>query len=285
MSEPGRWLSNLWGSVLQSLDDAALRFGRFWRTNPHDLARFGSRLARALPAARWSPLILSRDGAASQTVRTFARGLGPVLLLGITLGLGFGSVADRFGMLLRPLVDETFLLAMVRDGMPLILSLLLTARTGASVAARLGDDRQTPFGGGPASAPQLVRSSLPHLVAGPITAWLFYQIATALLLAGYQSGGDPGDLAGALADIGFPLHPDLALGGAVAEGGAKTALFGFVIAYVSSALGIAANERSYDRPKDRAIGLQDAVWESGVTSIIVCVLSVILWWNVQGGLP
>lgn len=272
-----------WATLVEIIDEAYATTRRIWWYNSRDLVSFGPRLGRAIPGgATWSTLA-SRQGALGQCVRTFVRGIGPVVLLGIAIGLGLGVIADRFGMILLPLVEQTFVLAMVRDGMPLILALLLTARTGASVAARLGDNRQTRFEQGHANSRELVASVVPHLIAGAVTSYAFYRVAILLLIAGYRSGGDPWDLLTELVAGGlFPLDHEPELGPSAADGGAKAGLYGFIIAYVSSAMGISANERSYQSDRERAEALQDAVWESGLTSIVVCLLAAIIWWNVRG---
>ncbi len=274
-----------WATLVEILDEAFSTTRRIWWYNPQDLVLFGPRLLRAIPDGGWLAALFSRRGARGQIPRTFVRGIGPVVLLGIAVGLGLGVVADRFGMILLPLVEQTFVLAMVRDGMPLILALLLTARTGASVAARLGDNRQTRFDQEHANSPELVGGVVPHLLAGAVTAWLFYWAAIVFLIAGYRSGGDPGDLlANVVAGGFFPLDQERELSQSGADGAAKAALFGFIIAYVSSALGISANERSYASERARAEALQDAVWESGLTSIVFCLVAAIIWWNVRGGM-
>jgi ABC-type transporter Mla maintaining outer membrane lipid asymmetry permease subunit MlaE len=268
----------------QSLDSAAKRLHKTWWTNPRVLVTFGLRLGGAVFAVGVRPRFPSLITLGRQIFRTFFRGIAPVVVLAFAVGLGLGAVADRFGVLLLPLVEQTFVLAMVRDGMPLILALLLTARSGASVATRLGDDRQTSFRTGRADARELLTTSLPHLLAGAVTGWVYSRLASALVVAGYHSRGNPWDLVDDfLASISAPLDPELPLDRVLGEASVKTALFGFIVAYVACGLGIAANEKGRNLPtEERAVELQDAVWESGVTAVIMCLLAAIAWWNIRG---
>jgi ABC-type transporter Mla maintaining outer membrane lipid asymmetry permease subunit MlaE len=278
-----RWLRTLAREVQISMVRAVRNVRKIWWTNPHDLLIFARRLGSALFAVGWWPRFLTLVTLLRQFLRTFFRGLPVVVGMAVAIGLGLGVLADRFGVLLLPLVEQTFVLATVRDAMPLILALLLTARSGASVATRLGDDRQTHFKTGRADAKELLSTTLPHLVAGAATGWCFYRIAGALVLSGYHSRGSVSELVdGFLPSIALPLDPELALDRAVSEGSTKTALFGFIVAYVASGLGIATNEFPHRSALQRAVALQDAVWESGVTSIILCLLAAIVWWNVRG---
>jgi ABC-type transporter Mla maintaining outer membrane lipid asymmetry permease subunit MlaE len=270
--------------VQLSLDSAAERLRKTWWTNPLVLLAFGLRLGRAVFAVGVRPRFPSPIALGRQVLRTFFRGIAPVVALGFAVGLGLGAVADRFGVLLLPLVEQTFVLAMVRDGMPLILALLLTARSGASVATRLGDDRQTSFKTGRADAQELLTACLPHLLAGAVTGWVYSRLASALVVAGYHSRGNPWDLVDDfLASISSPLDPELPLDRVLGEASGKTALFGLIVAYVACGLGIAANEEGRKLPaKERAVALQDGVWESGVTAVIMCLLAAIAWWNIRG---
>lgn len=273
-----------------STGKAAKRLHKTWCTNPRELLAFAGRLVGAVFAVRVRPRFPTLGSVISQTFRTFFRGITPVVFVGFAVGLGLGAVADRFGVVLMPLAEQTFVLAMVRDGMPLILALLLAARTGASIAARLGDDRQTRFATGRADERELLTTTVPHLVAGAVTGWFFSRIASPLLVSGYRSQGSVAELVdGFLESVSLPLDPELPLHRAVADASTKTALYGFIIAFVASGLGIAANEFPYRHPvpryrspRQRAIALQDTVWESGVTAIILCLLAAIIWWNVRG---
>jgi ABC-type transporter Mla maintaining outer membrane lipid asymmetry permease subunit MlaE len=266
-----------------STGKAAQKLYKTWWTNPREILAFAGRLGGAVFAVGVRRRFPRFSSVMSQTLRTFLRGITPVVFVGFAVGLGLGAVADRFGVVLQPLAEQTFVLAMVRDGMPLILALLLAARSGASVAARLGDDRQTRFATGLADERELLTTTVPHLVAGAATGWIFSRIAGPLVVAGYRSQGSVAELVdGFLESVSLPLDPELPMDRAVADASTKTALFGFIIAFVASGLGIAANEAPNRSPRQRAIALQDTVWESGVTAIILCLLAAIMWWNVRG---
>jgi ABC-type transporter Mla maintaining outer membrane lipid asymmetry permease subunit MlaE len=280
-----RWLRWLARGAELGLVRAGRKARKLWWTNPRDLLEFSRRLGGAVFSTGVRPRFPSPITLIRQTFRTFLRGAPVVLVLALAMGLGLGAVADKFGVLLLPLVEQTFLLAIVRDAMPIMLAVFLAARSGPSIAARLGDNRQTRFQTGRADAKELLRGTVPHLVAGLVSGWWFFRIASVLLVSGFRSGGDLSELTNdLLASSGVPLDRELPLEAAMADGAVKTALFGFIVAYVACALGVAANECPHRSPRHRAIALQSTVWESGVTALILCLLAAVLWWNVQGGL-
>jgi ABC-type transporter Mla maintaining outer membrane lipid asymmetry permease subunit MlaE len=220
----------------------------------------------------------------SQTFRTFMRGWPVVIGFAVVTGLGLGAVADKFGVVLLPLIEQTILLTVVRDATALVLAVFLAARTGASIASRLADDRQTePPPSGKYDSAQILRLTLPHLVASTVTGWAFYRIAVVFVIAGFRSMGDPATFWREIwGGEGFALDTELALGQANWWGGLKGAVYGFLIAYTASALGIATSEhRSFGR--QRAIDVQNTVWESAVTALFLCMLMAALFWQLQPG--
>jgi ABC-type transporter Mla maintaining outer membrane lipid asymmetry permease subunit MlaE len=246
----------------------------------HYLTRLGAALLRD-PAQLPERLPRLRVIVA-QTFRSFMRGWPVVVVFGIVIGFGLGAVADRFGQLLHPLLEQTVLLSVVRDGAPLILAVFLTARMGASIAARLADDRQTEAPPeGRFDSKQILALSVPHLVAGAVTGWLFYRIAVLFISAGFRSMGDLGAFWSELwgSDL-ISLDRALPLVQATFWGSLKAALYGFVVALAACALGIATSERrSFGR--QRAIDVQNTVWESGVMALFICVALALLLQSLQ----
>lgn len=266
------------------LAEYAKRLQILFVENPRALWRFGGRLGAALVLdpkrlpERMPPL----RAVVAQTFRTFMRGWPVVLGFGLVIGLGLGAVADRFGVVLLPLLEQTLLLSVVRDGAALILAVFLTARMGASIAARLADDRQTDAPAeGRYEGKQLLTLTFPHLIAGAVTGWAFYRIATVLIIAGFRSMGDLGSLWPELWQTDLvSLDRALPLERAETWGALKAALYGLVVAFTACALGIATSERkAFGR--QRAIDVQNAVWESGVTALFICIALAVLFSQLQ----
>lgn len=260
------------------------RLRQLFVENPRSLWRYRSRLGSALlhdsvPFHQRMPRLRT---VVSQTFRSFMRGWPVVVVFAVVIGFGLGAVADRFGLLLQPLLEQTLLLTVVRDAVPLMLAVFLTARMGASIAARLADDRQTePPPTGPYDATQLLHLTVPHLVAGAVTGWLFYRIAGLLLVAGFRSMGDVRAFWPELwgSDL-VSLDRALPLVQAAFWGSLKAALYGFLVAFAACALGIAASERR-NLGRRRAIDVQNAVWESGVMALLLCVVLALVLWQLQ----
>jgi ABC-type transporter Mla maintaining outer membrane lipid asymmetry permease subunit MlaE len=260
------------------------RLHKLFIENPRALWIYATRLGRALVLDprhlpdRLPPL----RAIVSQSFRTFMRGWPVVVGFGLVIGLGLGAVADRFGVVLLPLLEQTLLISVVRDGAALVLAVFLTARMGASIAARLADDRQTePAAGGRYEAKQLLALSLPHLIAGAVTGWAFYRIALVLIIAGFRSMGDPGVLWPELWQTELvSLDRTLPLVQAATWGSLKAAVYGVVVAFAACALGIATSERkAFGR--QRAIDVQNTVWESGVTALFICMALAAVFSQVQ----
>lgn len=260
------------------------RLEQLFIANPKSLWRYLRRLGTAffvdpLHLLQRLPRIRTIVG---QTFRSFMRGWPVVVVFAIVIGFGLGAVADRFGVVLQPLLEQTVLLSVVRDAAPLMLAVFLTARMGASIAARLADDRQTeapPLG--PFDSTQLLHLTLPHLIAGAVSGFLFYRIAAFFVVAGFRSMGDFSaywpELWGS--DL-ISLDRELPLVQATGWGSLKAAVYGFLVAFAASALGIAASERR-NFGRRRAIDVQNAVWESGVMALLLCIILAFVFWQIQ----
>jgi ABC-type transporter Mla maintaining outer membrane lipid asymmetry permease subunit MlaE len=264
------------------LTEYGRRLKKLFQENPRALWDFTKRFGMALflDPRRLRERLPSPGSVVSQTFRSFMRGWPVVVGFGIVIGLGLGAVADRFGVILLPLLEQTVLLSVVRDGAALILAVFLTARMGASIAARLADDRQTDLpAGGRYEGRQLLALSVPHLVAGAVTGWVFHRIAVVLIIAGFRSMGNPGALWPELwqtdlvsADRTLPLE-QAALWGSV-----RAAVYGLVVSFTACALGIATSERkAFGR--QRAIDVQNTVWESGVMALLICIALAAVFWQ------
>lgn len=278
-----RWLR--WvglGLVLTSVR-VGRRLRRVFLAIPKALWDYVGRLAWAVFAVRVRRRFPSVIRVIGQVFRTLLRGAPVVLILAVAIGLGLGVVADRFGEVLRPLVEQTFLLTIAGDALPIILALLLTARMGSSIAARISDNRVTRFNTDKANPRELLHHTLAHLIAGAVSGWLLYRISSALVVSGFRTAGDLPDLVSdLLASVTVPLDRELPLDRAIGEGSIRSALFGFIIALVACAVGLATNEAKGLSPRRRGIAQQDAVWESGVMALILCLIAAIIWWNVRG---
>ena len=260
------------------------RLKQLFIENPRSLWRYLVRLGAAFFVDPFHlPGRLPRLGTVvAQTFRSFMRGWPVVVVFAIVIGFGLGGVADRFGLVLQPLLEQTVLLSVVRDAAPLMLAVFLTARMGASVAARLADDRQTESPPtGPFDSTQLLRLTLPHLVAGAVTGFLFYRIAAFFVIAGFRSMGDSAAFWPELwgSDL-VSLDRELPLVQATNWGSLKGAVYGFLVAFAACALGIAASERR-NFGRRRAIDVQNAVWESGVMALLLCIVLALLFSQVQ----
>ncbi len=240
------------------------RVGHVWVENPWRLVEFAIGLARSVVEGIVDP----RRGAwgrtavesLRQTGKTFFRGLFPVLFLGLAFGLGLGLVTADFTGLLRATFERTVLFVLLRDGLPLLLVVFLTARTGGTLAAKFAeeapDERAEPV--------PLHRRVLPHLVAASLTSAGFFLALVACVLGGYAAHGVAGQASAGLS--GYFGAFGVALGGGVL----RSALFGGIVAFAGAGVGSNAAGRRAER--------HYAVWESTVISIAVCtVLTILLW--------
>jgi len=250
------------------------RTGQVWVTNLGVLFTFGLRLAAATGGGLAE--IGSRAGVVrvvkltlGQIFGTLSRGALDVLLLGIVLGLGLRTVVEQLGIL-RPIFEAVFMPIFIRGGLPLGLAVLVAARSGAPVSLKLAI-RPLTHG---IEHPYLKSGDLnsqvwPHLVSVPVTTAIFFLVGQLFLMIGYTFDG-------------YTLHWPLAVDyfttflTSVVAGSWRAMLFGFVIAFVSCAMGVEAAER---RPANLAeANLHDAAWESTVTSILICTLVTAALW-------
>jgi ABC-type transporter Mla maintaining outer membrane lipid asymmetry permease subunit MlaE len=260
------------------------RFRKLFIENPRALWSYSKRLGMALvlDPRRLPDRLPALHSVVSQAFRTFMRGWPIVIGFGLVIGLGLGAVADRFGVVFLPLLEQTVLVSIVRDGAALVLAVFLSARMGASIAARLADDRQSePQGGDRYEAKQLLGLTLPHLFAGVVTGWAFYRLATVFIIAGFRSMGDAGALWSELwQSEPVSLDRSLPLVQAESWGSLKGAVYGLVVAFTACGLGVATSERkAFGR--ERSIEVQNTVWESGVTALFICVALAVVFWQLQ----
>lgn len=255
------------------------RVGHHWFENPLVLAAFAIRLLRAWRCllVELSPRQLGQTlwRFISQTGRTFLRGIFVVLGLGLALGFGTGAVARAVGPLLQPIFASVVMMTLLRDAVPLVLTLFLAGRMGGSIASRLGSADSSGPGASPkVSDLELTRIALPHLVAGTITAALFYSLGAYCVVLGYLSLGQPMRIASADPEWFLRLQP---IQSALQFGVVKSMVFGNLVAFVACALGIAARERAL-RGARRVADVQNAVWETSVNSILIATLLSVLAW-------
>lgn len=254
--------------------EALGRVGQVWVTNVGVLATFGFRLLGATGEALAE--VGSRHGVVRvvkitlrQIFVTLSRGALDVLLLGTVLGFGLRTVADQLGPV-RPLFESAFLPTFISGGLPLGLAVLVAARSGAPVSLKLAIRPLThgipdPY----RKSGDLNTQVLPHLVSVPITTALFFAVGQIFLMIGYTFDGSALHWARAL-DYYTAFLVD------IASGSWRSMAFGFVVAFTACALGVEAAER---RPANLAeSNLQDAAWESTVTSIFICTVVTAVEW-------
>jgi ABC-type transporter Mla maintaining outer membrane lipid asymmetry permease subunit MlaE len=257
------------------------RVGHHWAENPWILATFAVRLLRAWRCllVDLTPRQLGRTlwRFIRQTARTFVRGVFVVLALGLAIGLGTGVVARAAGPLLQPVFASVIVTVLLRDAAPLVLTLFLAGRMGGSIAANLGSSSR-PDGSPRVTDRDLTRLALPHLVAGTITAALFYSLGAYFIVRGYLSFGDPARFVEATP--GWFLRTD-PIQSALELGVVKSMAFGSLVAFAASAFGVAARERAL-KGRRGVDDVQNAVWETSVASILIATgLSILLWLTLE----
>jgi len=262
------------------------RVGHLWVENPADLVRFSARLLGAWRSVLLdlSPRQLGRTlwRFIAQTGRTFLRGVFEVLGLGLAIGFGVGAVARAVGPALQPLFASIIVAVLLRDAIPLILVVFLAGRMGGSIAARLGGY----FGQRPGDSPlvsdrDLTQLVLPHLVAGTLTAGVFYGLAAYFTVTGYLTFGEVQRFLADSPDWYFALDSTRS---ALGIGLVKSMLFGTIVVYVAAAYGIQVRERA-EAGVRRSVDVQDAVWETSATVILLATgLSVLFWLTVEAPL-
>ena len=257
------------------------RVGHHWAENPWILATFAVRLLRAWRCllVDLTPRQLGRTlwRFIRQTARTFVRGVFVVLALGLAIGLGTGVVARAAGPLLQPVFASVIVTVLLRDAAPLVLTLLLAGRMGGSIAANLGSSSGRD-GSSRVTDQDLTRLALPHLVAGTITAALFYSLGAYFIVRGYLSLGDPARLVDASPGWFLRTEP---IQSALKFGVVKSMAFGSLVAFAACAFGVAARERAL-RGRRGVNDVQNAVWETSVVSILIATaLSILLWLTLE----
>jgi hypothetical protein len=249
--------------------------------NPFALVRFAPRCLHA--AGLWAKDLFSRDAGAAigpvvaQAGRSFFRGIWLVIALGLVLAAGLRAAAEAVGPMIEPIAERAAVKILVVDGIPLLLAVFLSGRIGATMAARLGP--LPALRGLPAMtirAAEIREIILPSLTAGPIVAAAFYYLVLLVAAAGYQAVGP---LPGSAIEALQPVVPNGWLPG-LEIGIAKSAIFGFVVAYVGAALGVQTAER-YRRDQPATTDVHRAVWESSAMGIIVCLLVTMLWSSLE----
>ncbi|MBI5471004.1 MAG: ABC transporter permease [Ignavibacteriae bacterium] len=256
------------------------RVGHVWIENPLSLLTFSVRFGEATLLAI-SRLVTPKrlqvlSKSMRQTVKAFMRGIVVIVGVGAFAGFGLGVVTAALGEILRPHFEAVIMPVVLRDVLPLLLALVLTARTGATIAAKFassatrGSTETLTFG-----AHAIELEVLPQIVATVITSGAFFLILVACVGTGYFSGGNqisfsPADIQDFLSNETFSQ--------AVVSGLWKSILYGAIVAYTACAFGIQAAERFISR-REETYDLHYAVWESSVTSITMCVVLTILLWK------
>lgn len=258
------------------------RVGHLWVENPLNLGRFFIRLLGAWRCVLFdlSPRQLGRTvwRLVTQTFRTFLRGFFVVLALGLAVGFGIGAIARAAGPALQPTFASVILPALLRDAAPLILTVLVAGRMGGSIAARLGSESLFPDRALPLSDSDLTWLVLPYLAAATITSAVFYSLGAWLIVKGYMSMGQPVRFLDTDPNWYLSLSSTRS---ALELGLVKSMIFGALVAFVASAYGVAARERAL-RGVRRVDDVQDAVWETSVTTVLLATaLSVILWLGIE----
>jgi ABC-type transporter Mla maintaining outer membrane lipid asymmetry permease subunit MlaE len=248
--------------------------------NPYALVRFIPRCLKAF--GLWAKDLFSRRAGTvigpilTETGRSFFRGIWVALALGVALAAGLRAVGEAVGPLIEPIAEGATSKILVVDGIPLLLAVFLSARVGATLAAQLGP--LAAIRGLPAMkirTAEIRELILPSLTAGPIVAAASSFLVLLVAAAGYRAVGPlPQAVFGA--EWGVPGHWRMGL----ETGLAKSAVFGFVVAYVGAALGVQAAER-YRRDQPETTRVHRAVWESAVLGVIVCLVVTMFWSSLE----
>jgi ABC-type transporter Mla maintaining outer membrane lipid asymmetry permease subunit MlaE len=265
----GSWITRLIGRTLE------VGLG-----NPYALVQFVPRCLRA--SGLWAKDLFSRRAGTvigpilTETSRSFFRGIWVALALGVALAAGLRAAGQAVGPLIEPIAEGAAAKILVVDGIPLLLAVFLSARIGATLAAQLGP--LPAIRGLPAMKirnAEIREMILPTLTAGPIVGAASYFLVLLVAAAGYRAVG-PLPQAVFSAEWGVPPHWRLGL----ETGLAKSAVFGFVVAYVGAALGVQAAE-AYRRDQPETTGVHRAVWESAVLGVIVCLVVTMFWSSLE----
>jgi len=257
------------------------RTGHLFVENPAFLVAFAVRFLFALRFGI-TELSESRIGAmriigrnAAQTLRSFTRGVVPVLVTGIILGYVIHQAGSAAGGTVHVLFDSLLMARILRDLLPLATALIVAARAGSAIAGefaaipamRIREDARWPRDRFQWSDSEIYREVTPHVTATGVTAALFNLILVACVLAGYVSSdvrGSSPDIGQALAYASLPGFREPILAGTL-----RAAACGILIGLVASGFGIRASEEYASRTA-QMYAFHDAIWESIVTSLIFC---------------
>jgi ABC-type transporter Mla maintaining outer membrane lipid asymmetry permease subunit MlaE len=247
------------------------RVGHLWVENSITLLQFGGRMIRAFVLVVYN--LGSRGGSLhlgryiKQAIKVSTRGIVVALALGIASGVGVGGISGKLADEFRPAFETLVLPVILRDILPLFIALLTIARSGSAVATKIAIYPATQ---GKKSLryddTDIEKAIFPQFLSMTIAAGLLYIILAFALLTGYLSGGAFSALRFVevrefirLADIGpVLLHAT-----------ARSMIFGAIVAYVASAFGVQAAERFLSDARETH-DLHYAVWESSVTSLVIC---------------
>jgi ABC-type transporter Mla maintaining outer membrane lipid asymmetry permease subunit MlaE len=257
------------------------RVGHLWYQNPKTLVTFVPRLfgawkymlaalaPRKLPRTLWQ--------VARQSFRTFFRGFFVVLPIGIAVGLAVGVVARSMGELIQPKFASTVVFVLLRDACPLMLAVIQAARMGGSVAAKLATPDPRRAGFKRVGASDLMDLVVPQLVAALLTSGVFYFILSRCVIQGYLGLGSFSGVVRVDKDWYLSLESTRH---ALTLGAVKSVGFGILVAYTAAAFGIHAQERQMIG-KGGMERIRNAVWESTVTSLLICTGLTVLLWNLS----
>lgn len=264
------------------------RVGHVWVENPVSVVRFVWRLLKAVVVRRagddrflgW-PLWVHMLG---QLGRTTTRGLVPAIGIGIVLAFAIGTVSRTIGSLARPLFDSTGMMMLLYNLIPLLLMLIVILRNGSSIAAKFASmpaaallrsgRREDPgFNDGP-----LLYNALPHLFATTLSSIVLFAILVYFTVAGYLAYGVMTALL-KISPVDVYAFVDAShLLGALGIGLLKSALYALIVSIVAMALGVQAGERVLSADEEQ-YEFFDAVWESSVTSLSICLALALLLWK------
>lgn len=295
MERPPRPISSIATNMLHSEElsvrDAVVRIldriGHAWVENPWSILSFPARLGVAMVTTerasgeheKWRLWILTLE----QIARTTIRGIVPTAAVGVVLAFSIGVLSRSIGTIVRPLFESIALTNLFENILPLLLLMIVVLRNGSSIAAKFASlpagaridarlNRDLSF-----SDDQLLDHAVPHLIASTLSALPLFALLTHATIAGYISHGD------FLAEIWTsPLDSAafLELRNLLTSfwiGLAKGATYCLIVAWISLALGIQAAERVMS-DDDEPYDFFNAVWESGVTSLLVCTVIAMITW-------
>lgn len=249
--------------------------------NPFELLRFWPRCFGALRI--WTRDLFSARAATAlspwmaQIGRSFFRGVWVVLGLGLAMAAGLRAAGEAVGPVVAPFAENAVVKILVTDGLPLLLAVFLSGRSGAAMAARLGplpalrglDQMKV-------RAVEIREMIVPSLLAAPFTAAAFYYLVLLVAAAGYHAVGP---LPGSAVDT-FELRLPEAWSRGLTDGLIKSGIFGFLTTYTGAALGLKAAE-SYRKPLPETHDVHRAVWESAILGVVVCLVVSVTWTSLE----